>query len=131
MAGILFPMLFVTPVIVWVASRSILKGRLRDISVAALSAICIYILIIGTVAYVNHKLDAELAVFDLDGDGFFGGEEITPEQEAAMQRVVHDTGRALAPYVGAVFSVIYFVTVWLLLTVVTSFWNRYHKRNGH
>lgn len=35
--------------------------------------------------------------FDLDGDGFFSGDEITPEQQQAMQRVSNDTGRALAP----------------------------------
>lgn len=124
MAEILFPMLFVTPIVIWVASRTILKGRLSNLSIAALSAVCIYILILATVAYVNQKLDTELAAFDLDGDGFFGGDEITPAQEAAMQRVISDTGRNLAPFTGAIFSTIYFISVWFLLTIVTSLGNQ-------
>lgn len=51
----------------------------------------------------NHLLNS----FDLDDDGFFSGDEITPEQQQAMQRVSNDTGRALAPITGAIFSFIY------------------------
>lgn len=119
-------MVVTTPAFVWLVSRSILRGRLRNLSIAAISAACVYVFILLSVAYVNQKLDADLAAFDLNGDGIFAGAEITPEQEAAMQRVTSDTGRALAPFTGAVFAIIYFTGVWFLLAIVTALRNR-HK----
>ncbi len=63
-------------------------------------------------------LDARLDSFDLDGNGFFSGEEITPEQEAAMSAVTNDTARTLAPVTGLFVSFFhYFVSVVILAII--------------
>ena len=101
----------------WV-NKKLLSGKLRNVSISAISAICIYAFILAGVAYIEYKLDAELAAFDLNGDGIFSGNEITPEQGKAMYRVIADTGRTFAPFTGAIFSVIYFLSIWLLLSII-------------
>lgn len=87
---------------------------------SAVSAVFLYIFILISVAYIERKLDSELAAFDLNGDGAFSGSEITPEQEKAMYRVTADTGRTFAPYTGLIFSAIYFFTVRVGFSILTA-----------
>ncbi|QJR81251.1 hypothetical protein CA267_010890 [Alteromonas pelagimontana] len=44
----------------------------------------------------TQYLDYSLSLYDLNNDGFFTGEEITSEQESAMDAVTNDAGRSLA-----------------------------------
>ena len=111
--------LLLIPIVAYGVNERLLAGKLRTVSVSAISAACVYAFILASVAYIEYKLDAELAAFDLNGDGIFSGSEITPEQEKAMYRVVADTGRTFAPFTGAIFSAIYFLGVWLLLSVIS------------
>ena len=67
---------------------------------------------------VDVRLDAELAAFDLNGDGSFSGSELTPAQSEAMDRVVDDTGRALAPITGILYSVLYVLVVICISSIV-------------
>ena len=69
--------------------------------------ILVWLLIIFMAEFFHYQKTIYLNSFDLDGDGFFSGDEITPEQQQAMQRVANDTGRALAPITGTIFSFIY------------------------
>ena len=85
---------------------------------AALSALFVYVFLVLGAVYVDFKLEADLAEFDLNGDGFFSGAEITPEQQQAMLLVVADTGRTFAPITGVVFSLIYFLSLWLLVSMI-------------
>ncbi|MBT2785304.1 MULTISPECIES: hypothetical protein [unclassified Halomonas] len=110
--------LFLVPVIICVMSNNLYSGRLRSVSVSAISAVFVYLFILGSVTFIELKLDAELTAFDINGDGVFSGSEITPEQEKAMHRVIADTGRTFAPITGAVFSIFYFLGVWLLLVII-------------
>lgn len=55
----------------------------------------------------HHQAVVNLERFDLNGNGVFNGDEITPEQQQAMKKVTNDTGRALAPFTGAIVSLIY------------------------
>ena len=48
----------------------------------------------------------DLNRYDLDKDGLFGGEEITKEQEAAMQRLTSDVGRNFSFITGFIFALI-------------------------
>ncbi|EIK43143.1 hypothetical protein O59_004247 [Cellvibrio sp. BR] len=102
---------------IYLANKLLYSGKLRNYSVALISALLVYIFIIVSVAYINNKLDNQLAAFDLNGDGIFSGIEITPDQEKAMQEVIADTGRTFAPITGAIFCSIYFLVLWLVLTV--------------
>ncbi|MEP0177922.1 MAG: hypothetical protein ABJH28_03650 [Paraglaciecola sp.] len=113
------------PAVVWVANLKLFNSKLKNVSVAAISAICLYVFILVSVAYVEQKLNAELAAFDLDGNGLFSGAEITPEQEKAMYRVTADTGRTFAPFTGAIFSTLYFLITWLAFSI-TSWVGRWH-----
>lgn len=112
------------PLLVWGCNRKYYSKRLNNVSVSAISAVVLYIFILVSVAYIEHKLDAELAAFDLNGDGVFTGNEITPDQEKAMYRVIADTGRTFAPFTGAIFSLVYFAGVWLLFALISWFSNR-------
>lgn len=110
-------LLFV-PIFVWAVNYKLLSSKLKNVSISAISAVFLYVFILVSVAYVEQKLDSELAAFDLNGDGFFSGNEITPEQEKAMYRVTADTGRTFAPFTGAIFSAIYFFMIWLVFSIV-------------
>lgn len=81
------------------------------------SCIAVYALLLLRIYLVETRLLAELAAFDLDGDGVFSGPEIHPAQQLAMDRVVQDTGRTFAPFTGAVFAPFY---VGLAFTVTAA-----------
>ncbi|MEZ7506732.1 hypothetical protein [Flavobacterium sp. Arc2] len=64
----------------------------------------IYLLIVGGATYSNISSELTLQKFDLNGDGFFSGNEITPEQKAAMRSYISDTGRNISFIIGLIFS---------------------------
>ena len=64
----------------------------------------LYISIVGVATYDTIYYQWDLNRYDLDKDGFFGGEEITKEQEAAMQRLTNDVGRNFSFIIGFVFA---------------------------
>ena len=64
----------------------------------------IYLLIVGGATYSYISSELALQKFDLNGDGFFNGEEITPEQKGAMRKVISDTGRNFSFITGLIFS---------------------------
>jgi hypothetical protein len=83
------------------------KQNFRLFFPVALASLAVYILILVNVQLVDHKLRLELDSFDLNKDGSFSKEEQTVEQQIAMDNYVSDTGRKLALFTGAIFSVIY------------------------
>lgn len=85
--------------------------------VSTLSAVVIYVITISLVWMINGMLWAEYEAFDLNGDGFFTGAELTPEQAAAASRVTNDTGRALAPLTAGIFCFVYFLILYFLMMV--------------
>lgn len=115
------------PLALRVANRKLFVNRFNNLFISAVAAFLVYIFILVNVVYINHKLSLELAAFDLNGDGLFSGEEITPAQEEVMSRVISDTGRIFAPFTGAVFSFIYFIIVWLILLIGS--WLKSHRAN--
>lgn len=66
-----------------------------------------YALLMGSVRLTNMHFEKELAGFDLDGDGTFSGDEITPAMKGAMNNATNDTGRALAPLTGIAICPVY------------------------
>lgn len=112
--------LVIIPVMVWRINRKWFFHRFGKAALSAFSALLVYAFIVGLAICVDFKLEADLAEFDLNGDGLFSGVEVTPEQQQAMQLVVADTGRTLAPITGGIFSVIYFLGLWLLTSVIAA-----------
>lgn len=66
----------------------------------------------------NYILKNDLNSFDLNGDGIFTTEEVTSEQQIAMHRVISDTGRNLAPIIGIIYSLLYYVIIAFFLWVI-------------
>ena len=84
-----------------------LKGNIRNVLLGVLQALVLYISILVIVKIIDIRLEQRLNSFDLDGDGMFGGAEITPEQEAAMFDYINDLGRNLAPFTGGFLTLVY------------------------
>lgn len=73
----------------------------------------LYLLIVGGAIYSDISSELALQKFDLNGDGFFSGEEITPEQKEAMRKVISDTGRNFSFITGLIFSGIIALSVFI------------------
>jgi hypothetical protein len=95
--------LLVPPVIL-LCDATLLRRRLGMMRGALLSVAAIFAIVVGTAVLYGRHLDAELAAYDLDGDGIFAGVEATPEQHLALLRVTNDLSRNLAPVTGGVFG---------------------------
>jgi hypothetical protein len=64
----------------------------------------LYIFIVGQAVYEDIYFQWDLNRYDLDKDGFFGGQEITKDQERAMQKLTNDTGRNFSFITALLFS---------------------------
>ncbi|MDO6490191.1 MULTISPECIES: hypothetical protein [unclassified Cellulophaga] len=64
----------------------------------------LYLLIVGGATYSDFTSELTLQKFDLNKDGFFSGNEITPEQQEAMKNMTSDTGRNFSFITGLIFS---------------------------
>ncbi|WP_246286342.1 hypothetical protein [Winogradskyella ludwigii] len=64
----------------------------------------IYLILVGGAAYSDISSKLALQQFDLNGDGFFNGNEITSEQKTAMTNVISDTSSTLVIFTGLIFS---------------------------
>ena len=74
---------------------------------AVISAVTCYFCILFSVWSIDWHYKYELDKFDLDGDGMFSGDEITPDMDKAMKRLTNDTGRTFAPITAAIISPVY------------------------
>ena len=83
------------------------KGNIRNVLLGVLQALVLYVSILVIVKIIDIRLEQRLNSFDLDGDGFFGCAEITPEQQKAMSDWINDTGRNFAPFTGGFLALVY------------------------
>lgn len=72
-----------------------------------------YLFIVGSATYDDIYYQWYLNRYDLDKDGFFGGNEITKEQQAAIKRLTNDVGRNFACITGLIYSFLISVMVYL------------------
>lgn len=104
----------IPPAVVGIAFKY--RGQL---SLAAKISIFVFVITYSFVMYgaliTDIYLSYKLEQFDLDGDGMFSGEEVTPEQELALKKVVSDTGRVFAPITGLVLSLVVSIPLFLVL----------------
>ena len=52
------------------------------------------------------NMQYQLNAFDVDGDGIFGKNEISPELQALSQKAANDVGRNFLVFTGAFFAVV-------------------------
>lgn len=77
--------------------------------------------IILTIAMISGlSYQVQLNNFDLNGDGLFSGEEITPELEATMSKLTNDTGRNLSFITGLIFSFFISAIVYLIAKISST-----------
>ena len=95
------------PPAVLAVDRLVLARPLGNLKAAALSAVLIFTVIVGTAFLYGRHLDRLLAAFDLDGDGIFSGEELSPDQDRALRLVTNDLSRTLAPVTGGLVAIVY------------------------
>ncbi|MFK7900368.1 MAG: hypothetical protein AB8B61_06390 [Cyclobacteriaceae bacterium] len=92
-------------VILFVKRKRIFKSRTKKwLWVSVTIFFLFYLFIVGGATYSDIYAQWNLNQFDLDKDGFFGGNEITPEQEKAMRNLISDTGRSFSFITGLIFS---------------------------
>jgi len=80
------------------------SGKLKWFWISFTVFCVIYLVLVGGAAYSDISLKLDLQQFDLNGDGFFNGNEITPEQKTAMTNVISDTSSTLVIFTGLIFS---------------------------
>jgi hypothetical protein len=90
-----------------------------------LSVVLVYVALILQVHFIDARLEKELYAFDLNGDGVFSGAEICQAQEVAMANLVNDTGRAMAPITGAIFSFLYTGISFIICILASRLWSKY------
>ena len=100
------------------------KLQLNNKRTASYSTIFFYISIIVFVVIEKITLRNYLDSFDLNSDGFFTDKEITSEQQIALKKVSSDTNLILAPIVGILYSLIYFLILFVSLKI-------FRKQNGN
>ncbi len=91
---------------------------------AICSIFIIWALVNSLAIYTNHILNKELYTYDLNGDGTFTNEEITPEVKILLHRMSSDTARTFAPIsgiiVGLFFTLIGFGITQFVFALVTK-----------
>lgn len=88
-----------------------------------------YLLIVGGSTYGSISSKLTLLKFDLNGDGFFTKNEITPEQIKAERNVISDTGRNLSVVIGLIFSGIIAIFVFTIGKIFEYFKKKKVTRN--
>lgn len=96
------------------------NSRVKNYQIALFSSLIFYVTIIAITQFLNYKYKIELAAFDLNNDGFFSKEEQTELQQQAMKNVISDTGRNLAPFIGIIYALAYFLIIVLPIKVLNS-----------
>lgn len=78
----------------------LLRRRVHWCAVIAVATVSGYAMLLGSVLTYDMELDRDLSRYDLDGNGSFSEQELTPAAEQAMYRVSSDTARQFAPFTG-------------------------------
>ena len=112
---IAFELLFV--LLLAFINKKYLNHKLSNFKIAMISSIFFYISILVVIIVINNTLKNELNFFDLNGDNNFSIDERTLEQQQAIEAVISDTGRNLAPILGIIYSILYFIIIIIPLSI--------------
>lgn len=96
--------ILVLAIIILKRKKVFVKGKWKRFWISTTVFFGIYLLIVGGATYSDISSELNLQKFDLNGDGFFSGEEITLEQKEAMRKVISDTGRNFSFITGIICS---------------------------
>ena len=101
--------------IIFIKRKQLFTGGQRTaLWISIIVFLLFYLFIVGSATYDDIYYQWDLNRYDLDKDGFFGGKEITKEQEASMERLTNDVGRNFAFITGLISSFLISVMVYLV-----------------
>ena len=124
----LFVITLLVPWAILVANAKLFLGK-HKVIFAIVSIAFVFASLMLQVNLIDSRLEKELYAFDLNGDGVFSGLEVNPAQEEAMANFVNDTGLAMAPITGAIFSVIYTAISFMVYFFASWAWSKYRAKN--
>lgn len=124
----LFVITLLAPWAILVANVKLFQGQ-HKVIFAIVSITLVYASLVLQANLIDSRLEQELYAFDLNGDGVFSGLEINPAQEEAMANLVNDTGRAMAPITGAIFSVAYTAISFMAYFFASWAWSKYRAKS--
>jgi len=107
--------------------RLMQKKYWKSFWIAVIFSLFIYGLFVGLVAFGDIKSQIELNQFDLNGDGFYSGDERTKDYEEAMFNYTSDTGKNFSVIFGLGFSAIVALPVLLLGLFIEWYKGRINK----
>ena len=113
--------IFGIPAIVLAASKAKFLPVKGNFKLAFISFVILYAYIVGSAWLAGYQIEQDLHTYDLDGNGSFSPNEMTPDAKAALDRFAHDTGRAFAPITGFIFSFIYVAVFYLVAYAVGKY----------
>lgn len=96
----ILPLLLLVPVAVFIINQALFAGKLKQVAIAAISAVLIYIFSVNSVPQI------ETAVLDITG---------------ISAAAPSDSG--YAPLLGALYAAGYFLALWLILSACAWFSN--------
>lgn len=94
--------------------------KFSNVKIAGILAFLFYLSIIVVVIITNYHLKNKLESFDINHDGFFTNEEINTEQQLAMKDVISDVGRNFAPFIGILYSLVYFIIIFPIIALINK-----------
>lgn len=97
-------------------SRLFHKNKILWISLTTF--LIIYLYFVGNAAFDDIFFQWELNKYDLNKDGFFSGEELTEEQDKAMNRLISDVGRNFSVITGFIFAFIVSILVYIIGIII-------------
>lgn len=104
--NILTVLVFTVPFILLLLHQYTLTS-LSKFKVFFIITIVVYVLALCNTWAVDAYLKAVLDGFDINANGVFDADEISPAQSQAMQDVINDTNRRFAAMTGLIFAPIY------------------------
>lgn len=131
-----FPLHLIIPALIIICCLGVIFSRRQKLLLGQIdhrwswrcltAFLLIYLVILIFVIYQDISLDLNLKSFDVDENGTFTNDEITPKQQEAMRKVSLDTGRNFAYLTGLLYSaiIVWPVFVFGILTKRLSSRNR-------
>jgi hypothetical protein len=118
---------FIVIVILFIKRNKIYKNdKMKWFWISTTAFFILYFFIVSWATYSDISCQIILQKFDLNGDGFFSGNENTSEQKEAMNNLIHDTGRNFSFITGFIFSGIIALFVFIFGNTF-SYIKRTHK----
>jgi len=84
--------------------KTLQNSRRRAFWISTVFFLATYTFIVGSAMFQDIYCQWDLNKYDLNMNGVFENHEINLEQEAAMNRLISDTGRNFSVFTGLIFS---------------------------